>query len=58
MIMRVRRPVRPEPLPLRERASPQGTEHACVVWLNVRCKRSRPRPVRRPNRRATSSVQK
>ena len=45
MLLPIRRPVRPEPLPLRERA-PSGTPlRPAPVWLSVRAKHHRPAPL-------------
>jgi hypothetical protein len=45
MLLPIRRPARPEPLPLRERASAAADARTSQVWLNVRTKRSRPAPL-------------
>jgi hypothetical protein len=42
MLLPIRRPVRPEPLPLRERASSNSGTRNGFVWVSVRHKRSRP----------------
>jgi hypothetical protein len=41
MLLPIRRPVRPEPLPLRERASSGANVRPSPVWLSVRVKRHR-----------------
>ena len=51
MLLPIRRPVRPEPLPLRERPGSNSAARPGCVWLNVRHKRHRPAlpPSRRPS---------
>ncbi len=44
MLLPIRRPARPEPLPLRERAPSDTPLHPAPVWLSVRAKRHRPAP--------------
>jgi hypothetical protein len=41
MLLPIRRPVRPEPLPLRERAPSATPLRPAPVWLSVRSKRHR-----------------
>jgi hypothetical protein len=51
MLLPIRRPVRPEPLPLRERAPSDKPLRFAPVWLSVRAKRHRPAPpaLRKPS---------
>ena len=42
MLLHIRRPVRPEPRPLRERAASDPAVRPTDIWLSVRHKRSRP----------------
>jgi len=44
MLLHIRRPARPEPLPLRERTAGRPAERASGVWLSVRHKRNSGRP--------------
>ena len=48
MLMQIRRPVRPEPLPLRERAAAHLVSRIGCIWLVVRHKRSRAATPLRP----------
>ena len=41
MLLPIRRPVRPEPLPLKERTSSDLANRLALIWLSVRHKRSR-----------------
>jgi hypothetical protein len=41
MLLPIRRPVRPEPLPLREHAGAGPAARPAQVWLSVRTKRYR-----------------
>ena len=41
MLLPIRRPMRPEPLPLRERAPSDKPLRPAPVWLSVRAKRHR-----------------
>jgi hypothetical protein len=52
MLLPIRRPVRPEPLPLHERAGSASDALNSQVWLNVRAKRMRPTSL--PARRSPS----
>ncbi len=47
MLLPIRRPARPEPLPLRERAPSDTPLRPSPVWLSVRAKRNRPAPLGR-----------
>jgi len=42
MLMRIKRPVRPDPRPLGERTALDNGTRAAPVWLAVRHKRTRP----------------
>ena len=41
MLLQIRRPRRPEPLPLRERKPADAAARDASVWINVRHKRGR-----------------
>jgi hypothetical protein len=41
MILPIRRPVRPQPEPLREKSASETAKRPDCVWLSVRHKRSR-----------------
>ena len=41
MLLPIRRPVRPEPLPLNERAAGAPVDRLSLIWINVRHKRNR-----------------
>ena len=47
MLLQIRRPRRPEPLPLRERKEADAAARQGSVWINVRHKRERPAPAGR-----------
>jgi hypothetical protein len=47
MLLQIRRPARPEPRPLRERADLDSGPQAAGIWLSVRPKRSRASPGRK-----------
>jgi hypothetical protein len=42
MLLHIRRPVRPEPRPLRERTTSDPAARPTDIWLSVRPKRNRP----------------
>jgi len=42
MLLPIRRPVRPEPLPLRERLNSDQAVRPPQIWVSVRTKRHRP----------------
>jgi hypothetical protein len=42
MLLRIRRPVRPEPRPLREQTAPDPAARPTDIWVSVRHKRTRP----------------
>jgi len=44
MLLQIRRPRRPEPLPLRERKESDAAARQGSVWINVRHKRDRAAP--------------
>ena len=46
MLLQIRRPRRPEPLPLRERKEGDAAARQGSVWINVRHKRGRAGPAR------------
>ena len=48
MLMQIRRPVRPEPRPLRERSASQLVDRIACIWLAVRHKRTRAAAPLRP----------
>jgi hypothetical protein len=41
MLLQIRRPVRPDPRPLRERTGSEAVNRIAYIWLAVRQKRSR-----------------
>jgi len=41
MLLPIRRPVRPEPRPLNERADGTVVDRLSLIWINVRHKRNR-----------------
>jgi hypothetical protein len=51
MLLHIRRPVRPEPLPLRERTASDPAARPADIWVSVRHKRPRPAhpPYRKPS---------
>ncbi|HKA70887.1 MAG TPA: hypothetical protein VKE26_03730 [Xanthobacteraceae bacterium] len=54
MLLQIRRPRRPEPLPLRERKEADGPAGDTGVWINVRHKRDRAAPAGQRTSRKTS----
>jgi hypothetical protein len=42
MLLHIRRPVRPEPRPLREQTASDPAARPTDIWLSVRHKRTRP----------------
>ena len=54
MLLQIRRPRRPEPLPLRERKGADSAAGDTAVWINVRHKRDRAAPAGQRTSRRTS----